>query len=180
MSVRMRWMRQCVSGGDRRVADPETNLHWPHLLRLVSSLCSSRPWVPVGNCTTPNYHIWLPALYAGLNKPIRLLISDELKMKAEWTYHWIINILSCSGFLHRCWILNHKLYNRIQLMINYVSLLFWNKDQWYNSEQCQRVIPVRGSCASVSTAVCTFSQKCHIACTLYEVMISVSFKGCDV
>lgn len=43
MSVRMYWMRQCVSGGDRRVVDPETNLCWPHLLRLVSSLCSSRP-----------------------------------------------------------------------------------------------------------------------------------------
>ena len=111
MSVRMYWMRQCVSGGDRRVVDPETNLCWPHLLRLVSSLCSSRPWVPVGKCTTPSYHIWLPALYAGLNKPIRLLIFDVLKMKAEWKYHWIINIPSCSGFLHRCWTLNHKLFN---------------------------------------------------------------------
>jgi len=26
MSVRMYWMWQCVSGGDRRVVDPETNL----------------------------------------------------------------------------------------------------------------------------------------------------------
>ena len=33
MSVRMYWMRQCVSGGDRRVVDPETNLCWPHLLK---------------------------------------------------------------------------------------------------------------------------------------------------
>jgi hypothetical protein len=145
----MYWMRQCVSGGDRRVVDPETNLHWPHLLRLVSSLCSSRPRVPVGKCTTPSYHILLPALYAGLNKPVRLLIFDELKMKAEWKY-WIISMLSCSGFLHRRWTFNLKLYNRIQLTINCISLLFWNKDQWYNLEQCQKVIPVRDSCASVS------------------------------
>jgi hypothetical protein len=61
--------------------------------------------VPAGKCTTPRYHTWMPALYVGLKKPIHLLIFDELKMKAECKYHWMINILLYSGFLHRCWTL---------------------------------------------------------------------------
>lgn len=65
-------------------------------------------------------------------------------------------------------------------MINCISLLFWNKDQWYNLEQYQQVTPVRSSCASVNPAVFTFSHKCRIACTLYEVMILINFNGCDV
>jgi hypothetical protein len=94
MSVRMYWMRQCVSCGDRRVVDLETNLRGPHFLRLVSSLCSSRPSVPVGKCTTPNYHIWLPALYAGLNEPF---ICSSLM---SWKWRLSGNIIEFSIYYH--------------------------------------------------------------------------------
>lgn len=39
-----------------QIADPETNLTLASSVRLVSSLCGSRPVMPLGSCTTPSHH----------------------------------------------------------------------------------------------------------------------------